>query len=214
MTKVVLYGALAEAVGRKEWFLSVSSVQEALKAIEANTNKLYAFLLNHGNGETPYHILVNKKPVKGVEQCAITKNRIDEIVIMPALAGAGSGGLLAIIGAVLVLIAITIFTWGVGTAPAAATASGFMGSIGFTTAGASLVASTTLMMGLSLMLAGLSQVLTPTEKANGTNSPSYIFNGTVNTTRQGVAIPVGYGELLVGSATISVGLSSETIPLE
>ena len=35
------------------------------------------------------------------------------------------------------------------------------------------------------------------------------FNGPVNTTAQGNPVPVIYGEMIVGSATISAGIYSE-----
>ena len=41
------------------------------------------------------------------------------------------------------------------------------------------------------------------------NKPSYLFDGAVNTTRQGNAVPVGYGRLRVGSQVISAGLTAQ-----
>ena len=39
--------------------------------------------------------------------------------------------------------------------------------------------------------------------SDGTKASSYFFNGPENTTREGGPVPVGYGELLVGSQVIS-----------
>jgi len=41
------------------------------------------------------------------------------------------------------------------------------------------------------------------------NGASYNFNGPVNTTAQGNPVPLLYGELFVGSSTISAGIYSE-----
>ena len=41
------------------------------------------------------------------------------------------------------------------------------------------------------------------------NGASYNFNGPVNTTAQGNPVPLLYGEMFVGSATISAGIYSE-----
>ena len=42
--------------------------------------------------------------------------------------------------------------------------------------------------------------------------PSYIFNGPVNTMAQGHPVPIGYGEMIVGSAVISAGISVDESP--
>ena len=51
---------------------------------------------------------------------------------------------------------------------------------------------------------------TPAQRQDGPdNGASYNFNGPVNTTAQGNPVPVIYGEMIVGSATISAGIYSE-----
>ena len=40
------------------------------------------------------------------------------------------------------------------------------------------------------------------------NEPSLAFDGAVNTMGQGGPVPLGYGRLLVGSAIVSVGFST------
>lgn len=72
--------------------------------------------------------------------------------------------------------------------------------------------------GLSLVLSGISEILfAAPKKKNSTgnqkveNTPSYVFDGPVNTTAQGNAIPLCYGRLLVGSQVISAGLSAKQL---
>jgi predicted phage tail protein len=43
------------------------------------------------------------------------------------------------------------------------------------------------------------------------NKPSFLFDGPVNTIAQGHPVPVGYGEMYVGSAVISAGIVTEEI---
>jgi len=67
-------------------------------------------------------------------------------------------------------------------------------------------------MGVSLVIGGVSQLLfspqTQTQSAEREeNKPSFIFNGAVNTTRQGNCVPICYGRMIVGSQVISAGLS-------
>ena len=69
-------------------------------------------------------------------------------------------------------------------------------------------------MGMAMALGGLVQMLSPQQRAlsakdGPNNGASYNFNGPVNTTAQGNPVPLLYGELFVGSSTISAGIYSE-----
>ena len=67
-------------------------------------------------------------------------------------------------------------------------------------------------MGISMILGGVVQLLSPTSKtdttAATTNAPSYNFNGAVNTTAQGHPVPLAYGRVIAGSAVISAGMTT------
>ena len=61
-------------------------------------------------------------------------------------------------------------------------------------------------LGTQLTIGGVGALLTPTPKdVEETNN--YSFNGPVNTIRQGVPVPICYGQLMVGSSVISSGIS-------
>ena len=121
----------------------------------------------------------------------------DAIRIAPVLAGAKGGGLFqTILGAVL-LAAATFYSGGMAAAFKAGT-------------WVSAVAA----MGASMMLNGVAQMLSPQQRMLSVgdgpdNGASYNFNGPVNTTAQGNPVPLLYGEMFVGSATISAGIYSE-----
>ena len=73
------------------------------------------------------------------------------------------------------------------------------------------LASFVTQVGMSLALGGVAQILAPTPntpepKESAENTPSYLFNGAVNTTAQGHPVPIGYGRLIVGSAVISASI--------
>lgn len=120
----------------------------------------------------------------------------DAIRIAPVLAGAKRAGLFqTILGAVLVAAAV-VYTGGVG----AFSAGGLVG--------------TTAMLGASLMLGGIVQMLSPQQKGlsaadSPQNGASYNFNGPVNTSAQGNPVPLLYGRMIVGSAVISAGIFAE-----
>jgi len=120
--------------------------------------------------------------------------------------GAGTTGKI-IAGVALVALAVAL----------APTGGGFLG-LGMagtaTEAALGTVASTLIgTVGASLALSGVAQLLTPVPRITPfgkTTSDteldprkSYSFNGIQNTSRQGVPVPVIYGETLVGSIVIS-----------
>lgn len=129
----------------------------------------------------------------------------DVFTIEPVLEGAKNGGMLQIvIGAVA--IAAAFFTAGGSLALYGA-------AIGATTAtGAAVTALTSI--GVSMMLGGVVQMLTPQPSFNvgasssTDNKPNYAFGAPVNTVSMGYPVPVLYGAREVGGAIISAGMFS------
>ncbi len=128
--------------------------------------------------------------------CFIGKENIDEdglkapvgdedIRIAPMVVGSGSnGGLWSVIGGVALMVA-SIWTGGA-----------------------------TFYAGLALAAGGVVQMTTPIPQGNtGTesvdNGASYNFNGPVNVTAQGNPVPVLYGQMIVGSVTVSGDIYSQ-----
>ena len=112
-----------------------------------------------------------------------------EIRIVPVIAGSKNGGLLQTVVGVALMVA-----------------SIWLGPVAFS-------------MGLAMTLGGVSQMLSPTpkaqsqqEQASTENKPSYLFNGAFNSTQQGLPVPVVYGQMLVGSTVVAVGTWAEAIP--
>jgi predicted phage tail protein len=119
------------------------------------------------------------------------------------VAGAGAAGRI-ILGAALIIGAF--FTGGA--------------TIGLLGLAAPIAVSTVLLgIGASLVLGGVAQLLTPVPKVpKGVNNSgkdtdddprkSYSFSGIQNTSRQGVPVPIVYGETVVGAVTISAGIDT------
>jgi predicted phage tail protein len=66
----------------------------------------------------------------------------------------------------------------------------------------------------SLVLGGIAQLLTPIPKIGGAEDDprkSYSFSGVQNVSRQGVPVPIVYGEMIVGSIVISAGISTDKV---
>lgn len=127
-----------------------------------------------------------------------------EVHIMPALAGAKSGGGKAILGVAMI---------------GAAFATGGLSLAG--TAAFGISSSTLAIAGGALALTGVSTMLSPQAATPGYESktapdqrPSFLFDGPVNNSAQGLAVPVIYGEINTGSVVISAGMSVEQLPAD
>ena len=124
------------------------------------------------------------------------------IHIVPRMAGAKSGGLFQVVlGAVA--IAASFFTAGASLAAWGAALS----------AGAISASSVLFSMGAAMMLGGVAQMLTPQAKIPSSRQTdngkqNTYFSSLDNLVAQGNALPVLYGEMLVGSRTISQEIST------
>ena len=191
---VRLYGWLGRAFGR-EHRLAVASPAEAVRALRALLPGFEKALADSGERGVRFACFAGKRNPAEDELGLPVGD--DAIRIAPVLAGAKGGGLFqTILGAVL-LAAATFYSGGMAAAFKAGT-------------WVSAVAA----MGASMMLNGVAQMLSPQQRMLSVgdgpdNGASYNFNGPVNTTAQGNPVPLLYGEMFVGSATISAGIYSE-----
>jgi predicted phage tail protein len=211
MTKIVLHGMLGRVVGTRVWRLAVQTPAEAIRAIEANTGRLVRHLMNHEGGKAAYRVILDGSDHERIEDITTPMRTPQTIHFVPVLSGAGSNGIWQIvIGVILVAAAFYL---------GPTTGSLFSTSLGTGIIKSAAVATFVGTFGVSLILGGIAQALAPSPHGNfgdterPENQPSYLFNGAVNTTRQGNPVPVGYGRLRVGSQLVSVGLRTEEIPV-
>jgi predicted phage tail protein len=205
-TKVRLHGSLARDLGRENWTFYVDRPYEILQALEANTNKLVTHL--YENLETQYCFMLDGAQITDFSQLLL--GDIKEIDIVPVLQGEGGSGGTALL--IIGLIVLAVVAW--WAAPV------WGGAIGasFGVAGATLTTAQGLLLtvGLALTLGGIAQMLAPTPDKQDNDRPenkaSYIYNGPVNTLRQGNPVPFGAGgPLIIGSQIISAGIRSVDI---
>jgi len=156
LTHITLHGILSEQIGRQNFNLAVSSVGEAMRGIQANCKKLYKSLIENDEKNIKYRVLINKKDFlveegkdpnteEGMRSSELTMNFQDlkTIDIVPVMEGessqerkADSKSIFAIIAGII-LIAIGVF----------------MGGNPYL-----------IMAGIGLVMAGVSNLLTPTPK--------------------------------------------------
>ena len=199
LKKVKLYGELAEKYG-KDWFLDINSPSEAVRALCANNPSFKDFVGSSQDRGVGYKVMVGKTYIEKHEEVYNPSGK-QEIKIIPVILGAKKEGIGAII------IGIALIAMGVHPAVSAKLTAAFGGG----TAGAAMAATVTGAMvstGVSLTMGGIAQLLAPTpeEVKEGDN---YGFNGAVNTVRQGVPVPICYGQLMIGGAVISSGITNE-----
>ena len=195
LRKIRVYGRLAKFLGQHTFEAAVDSAAEAVRFLAANFPGLERHM-----ADQHYRVSVGTYDL-GEGELADPVGR-QTIKIMPVISGAGSGVGKIIAG--VALIASAFFTGGA--------------TIGLLGLAAPLAVSTALAyVGTSLVLTGVSQLLTPTPRltAPGTSGnreadprESFSFSGIQNTSRQGLPVPIVYGETIVGSIVISAGIDT------
>ena len=198
LRKIKLYGKLAKFIGHRVLEADVATAAEAVRFLLANWPELEAHM-----SDQHYRVSIGTYDID-LEELHHPAGAAP-ISFVPVVAGAGAVGRII---AGIALIALAIALPGIGLAAGAKGAAVIFGTtfssislgIGFA--------------GLSLVLGGVAQLLTPTPKvpqgADNQDDPrkSYSFSGIQNTSRQGVPVPIVYGETIVGSVVISAGIDT------
>lgn len=204
MKTIILLGELGKKFGKK-MRLDVKTPAEAVRALCANFPEFERHMVESEKRNVGYRIVLGKTdiPLDDIHNPAGSQT----IKLVPVVMGAGGGFGQIVLGALI--IGAAFMTGG------ASLSIGMMGGFSVAT---TFVGGIALGVGASLILGGVAQMLSPMPKATDPsekpeNQPSYTFNGAVNTTAQGQPVPVGYGRMVVGSAVISAGITTEEIPI-
>jgi predicted phage tail protein len=191
---VRLSGELGKKFGRLHRF-AVGSAAEAVRALCANFPAFKSELLSSDERGVGYRVIVDRHDI-GQDELAFPIGATADIRIVPVVRGAKNGGVWQIIAGVVIVAAAVITQ----QYELLGSYSALAGSVGVG-------------VGLSLTLGGISQLLAPSQKKdNSKNAASYTFGGPINTADQGLPVPFGYGEMIVGSAVISAGLVVDQVP--
>lgn len=188
MQKIRVYGRLSKLLKAREFLAEVSSAAEAVRFLLANWPHLEQHMISQR-----YRVTVGGYAISEEElQHPIGEQ---EIRIIPVIGGAGATGRIL---AGVALIAGAFFTGGA--------------TIGLLGLAAPVALSTVLGgIGVSLVLGGVSQLLSPVPTIPTEQSDpraSYSFSGVQNTSRQGLPIPLIYGEMICGSIVVSAGVDT------
>lgn len=182
MKTIKLYGELAKRFGQEHQF-DVRSASEAIHAMCVNFTGFKEFMATSHKYGVGFKVFVGTNSIKKESDTAFPSSDREVIRISPCIFGSG-GVAKFLVGLTLITVGFLTSWTGVG---------GFLGK-----------------MGAALVLGGLSQLLSEPPRLGGNGmdetKESYLFAGPENVTRQGGAIPIGYGRVMVGSTVISAGI--------
>ncbi len=190
---VHLLGEMGDKYG-SEHRLDVTSVGEALRALDTN----FKGFLQDIKKDEYYNVCVGDFDEKhALNDVTIgMKYKTGDIWIAPEIIGKKNSSITTVIvGIVMVVVGAVLTYYG-------------MGAVGVPM----------MKMGAAFIIGGMISLITtvtppdydsqedPDERA------SFIFDGPINTNEQGGAIPICYGEVLIGSCIVSTSLEIEQIP--
>lgn len=183
-----LHGALGAEFG-KTHRLNVDSVAEVIQALRVNFPG-FANAIRYGF----YKIILGRTKTGGLtlrdDQMGVALGDRD-VHIVPTVEGRKNGGIgKAIAG--IALIGLSMGTFGFGAAMAAPLWSGSTMTLG------TMVGN----MGVSMLLTGVASLIAP-EQDGVEDKKSFTMSGPVSDLKEGMIIPVVYGEVITGGYMIS-----------
>ena len=209
MQRVILLGEMGERFG-ETWEMHVDYIKDIFKLIECQRKGFREYLMEcHENG-TDFTMQRGKEFV-GEEELLLSVGN-EDIIITPIPAGSKSG-----IGKILAAIAIVVIAIVAPPLIAAASVSGTAaaGTVSITAGMAAMAGSTFGMMAISmaasLAMAGISQMMMPGPEIDKETPDNYLFNGTSEHIKEGLPIPLCYGEMMVGGGLINQTMTTRKI---
>ena len=207
---VKVYGHLAEHCGQSVFEALVRVPADAIKFLLCNFPELRG-LMRDGY----YKVAVGKFDLQLAdhpEQLHYPMAADDVVKVIPVVTGAGGRGIGQILaGAALIGIAIASGGASLGLSGCTSNAIVGVSSSSFIATGAAAAVAGNL--GLALALGGIAQMITPVPEQPdiGQGQGGFAFSGIENTSREGVPVPVVYGEMIVGSVVLSTKLVANKI---
>ncbi|PWE45462.1 tail assembly protein [Pseudomonas prosekii] len=199
--EIRLDGALGKRFG-KQHFLAVANIAEGIRALGVLEKGFTQYLNESREKRIVFAVYYGDRNIGPGELRDPPGSGVMRIT--PVVEGSkNSGGLQTIVGIALV-VAASYFSGGLAAGAGGSTALfgagsawGVVGTVGISLA----------LGGVAQMVAGTAPGIDSSEAAD--NQPSYNFSGIKNTVTQGNPVPLCYGEMVVGSACVSLGVVAE-----
>ena len=206
MKVVKVYGALRKKLGQCRFEFHADTPAQALKALCVNFPGLDKWLIDSEASGVGFRVTRGREAITNdsIEGLVLPWSDREVFSITPVITGAGNAGrIFAGIG----LVALAILAGPAG--------AGFLGLGAGLISGATAATVSVVLggIGASLILGGVAGLISPqptmgnlTSGRESARLESFTFSGIVNTSKQGMPVPIAYGRLFVGSAVISSGL--------
>ena len=220
MKVVKVYGPLRKYLGQCRFEFVADTPAQAMKALCVNFPGLAQWLLDREAEGMAFRVTRGRDKItnEAPEGLVLPWSEREVFSIAPVIVGAGRG--VGTILAGIALVAFAFITAGsslafsglvlTSTATAATTSAAFAAYAGFAAGLGNL--------GIALIVGGVAQLISPMPSMGGLTSgkeaarlESFSFSGIVNTSKQGMAVPICYGRAFVGSAVISSGLDVDQV---
>lgn len=192
-----LKGIMAKRFGSVHQF-HVADLRELIRAMCSQVPGFQKYVSNAHLQGVKFAFFSNRQNI-GLQEFDMS-SAATEFEMEPILQGSKRGGTLQIIIGAVALVA-AFFTAG----------ASFAAFAGISAAAATATTTALTGLGISMLLGGVVQMLTPQPKFNvgssssTDNKPNYAFGAPVNTVAMGYPVPVLYGQREIGGAIISAG---------
>ena len=202
--KVYIMGEMGEKFG-SEWTMNVPRIKDIFNLIGCQRKGFKQYVIDQTQQGVNYTIQRGEEFI-GEEELELSLSDKD-IIITPVPAGAGSVGKI-VLGVILLatvgwaMMSVMAGGGGLGLATAVIAegiTTTFISSAALSGAGLAVAG-----LGLSLVMMGIQEMLLPEPSKDGVEQDSYLFGGGVNAARQGMPVPVIYGQVEVAGKPISV----------
>ena len=213
MKVVKVYGPLRKYLGQCRFEFVADTPAQAMKALCVNFPGLAQWLLDREAEGMAFRVTRGRDKItnEAPEGLVLPWSEREVFSIAPVIVGAGRG-----VGTILAGIALIALSFGAATLIAGAALSGALSGTALQIA--AFAANAGITMGAGLVLGGIAQLISPMPSMGGLTSgkeaarlESFSFSGIVNTSKQGMAVPICYGRAFVGSAVISSGLDVDQV---
>ena len=216
MKVVKVYGALRKRLGQCRFEFEAATPAQAIKALCVNFPGLEKWLIDSEKDGVGYRVAVSKEKVteEDVTPLFMPFGEKEVFSITPVVAGAGRG--LGTIFAGVALIGLALVSGGATLGLTGFTSGAVIGVSSQTAILGGALAAAAGNLGIALVLGGVAQMISPQPSLDSTideavQLESFSFSNVLNTSRQGLAVPIAYGRLFVGSAVISSGLDVDQV---
>lgn len=198
MKVVKVYGALRKRLGgRCRFEFHADTPAQALKALCVNFPGLERWLIDREGEGLGFRVTIGREKVTNdnAGDLALPWSEREVFSITPVVCGAGRGFGQVLLGIGLIALAAFVPVAAFGVA----------------------LNSTIMGIGVSMTLSGVAQMISPQPTLGLNNGKeaarleSFTFSSIVNTTKQGLPVPIAYGRCFTGSAVISSGLDVDQL---